>query len=383
LRGFPIQGLSRRSFGWVTNFAAPYRLPVWDHIAEAAELSVYLLESSSRTKRGTGNRGLEWSGDARAAYETVEVPTWSVSRGERTLYTARTKFLGSHHQAIVLAGWESPAYWQALLAARRQRIATVGFYESTLNTNEFTSGPIALARRRFFHCLDAVVVPGLAARQAVLHMGIPDEKIHVGFNAVDVEGIHQAANKWRLMNGAVSASNGHQFLYVGRLIGLKNVSSLVKAFNAIRAPGDRLTIVGTGPEQEGLEKLVGELLMEESVEFVGLVAYSELSSKLAAAHTLVLPSKKEVWGLVANEALAAGLQCVLSDACGVTASVSHMRGVIACDPSVDGIAGGLVAAKQMWLGPISQPEILNQTPRRFGDVFLHALETASSAGAQR
>ncbi len=49
----------------------------------------------------------------------------------------------------------------------------------------------------------------------------------------------------------------------------------------------------------------------------GFVNQQELPSWYAAADTLVLPSdSRETWGLVVNEAMAAGLPVVVSDAAG-------------------------------------------------------------------
>ena len=51
--------------------------------------------------------------------------------------------------------------------------------------------------------------------------------------------------------------------------------------------------------------------------FAGFLNQTEISSAYVAADCLVLPSDfGETWGLVANEAMASGLPCVISDHCG-------------------------------------------------------------------
>ena len=51
--------------------------------------------------------------------------------------------------------------------------------------------------------------------------------------------------------------------------------------------------------------------------FVGFLNQTEISRAYVAADCLVLPSDHgETWGLVVNEALASGLPCLVSDACG-------------------------------------------------------------------
>jgi len=51
--------------------------------------------------------------------------------------------------------------------------------------------------------------------------------------------------------------------------------------------------------------------------FTGFLNQSEISRAYVAADALVLPSDAgETWGLVVNEAMASGLPCIVSEACG-------------------------------------------------------------------
>jgi len=63
---------------------------------------------------------------------------------------------------------------------------------------------------------------------------------------------------------------------------------------------------------------VGQHVGEKpSASFAGFLNQREISRAYASADTLVLPSDaKETWGLVVNEAMASGLPCVVSTACG-------------------------------------------------------------------
>jgi glycosyltransferase involved in cell wall biosynthesis len=54
-----------------------------------------------------------------------------------------------------------------------------------------------------------------------------------------------------------------------------------------------------------------------TASFVGFLNQSEISQAYVAADCLVLPSDaSETWGLVVNEAMASGLPCIVSNACG-------------------------------------------------------------------
>jgi glycosyltransferase involved in cell wall biosynthesis len=57
--------------------------------------------------------------------------------------------------------------------------------------------------------------------------------------------------------------------------------------------------------------------------FTGFLNQSEISQAYVAADCLVLPSDYgETWGLVVNEALASGLPCLVSQACGCAEDLS-------------------------------------------------------------
>ena len=368
----------RSSVAWITNSPAPYRLPVWESMAEVMDLEVFLLKSQRQHMRSPENRGAEWARLEPKGYAMREVNTWRMSRGEASYYTSKpfALRLGRDRSAVVLGGWESPSYVQALVGARRRGVATVGFYESTLLSQSHHAGPIAALRRAFFARLDAVVVPGEAAEAAVLAMDVPGSRIFRGFNAVDVESIHARASAAREQLPAGGVANGHRYLYVGQLIARKNVTAALNAFVAAAEPGDSFTITGAGELEDELRRL-----NLPEVRFTGPVSYAQLPDLLARHDTLVLPSTGEVWGLVVNEALAAGLHVVVSDRCGVAQSVSSMAGVTVVMPTIQGLRDGMRNSRRTWRGPIGSPEILGKGPREFASTIIAAITYAMSRHA--
>lgn len=70
---------------WVTNLAAPYRLPVWRRLAEEVDLQVELLEPRERLAVDEGaNRGDWVPGDA--GFPIREARTARIKRGEGRYY---------------------------------------------------------------------------------------------------------------------------------------------------------------------------------------------------------------------------------------------------------------------------------------------------------
>jgi glycosyltransferase involved in cell wall biosynthesis len=97
----------------------------------------------------------------------------------------------------------------------------------------------------------------------------------------------------------------------------KRHDHLLRAFAACRAedPSLTLTLAGDGVLRPEIEALVDELGVREAVTFLGIVQPSEVPGIMAAHDVLVHPSAFETFGVVAVEALAAGIP-VLITRCG-------------------------------------------------------------------
>lgn len=105
------------------------------------------------------------------------------------------------------------------------------------------------------------------------------------------------------------------FLFVGRLDPEKNVSFLVNSFKklALQNPDIELWIVGAGSCSAEIALLAEG---NSHIKLHGKLFGSQLIEVYRKAHVLVLPSYFEPWGLVVNEALAAGLAVICSSAVG-------------------------------------------------------------------
>jgi glycosyltransferase involved in cell wall biosynthesis len=233
----------------------------------------------------------------------------------------------------------------------------------------------------FLRSVDAVVTPGIAATEAVRAAGVPDERIRTGFNAVDVARFAARAASARVTAAAGEA--GHRFLFVGRLVPLKRLDLLLQAFRDVAKPHDTLTIVGRGPCRDELAATADALGIADAVRFLDELPNDAIPVVMGEADTLVLPSDQEVWGLVVNEALAAGLHVVVSDRCGVAPSVAHMRGVFVTEADAGWLGAAMAMSRDAWTGPVQQPAILAETPASFAAVFGRTIGAVLAGAARR
>lgn len=105
-----------------------------------------------------------------------------------------------------------------------------------------------------------------------------------------------------------------ELIYIGRLVPYKACDlALHGAAPLLQQDLARLTIVGDGPEREGLEQLTKSLGIEKGVSFCGWLSHNEAMQRLQKADVLVFPSIREFGGGVVFEALALGVVPVVAD----------------------------------------------------------------------
>jgi glycosyltransferase involved in cell wall biosynthesis len=109
------------------------------------------------------------------------------------------------------------------------------------------------------------------------------------------------------------------FLFLGRLHPVKNVDSLIKAWDALGGGREDWKLVLAGPDDADytpeLRRIVTERGIGDAVIFVGPKFGEEKNALLAAADAYVLPSHSEGFPMSVLEAAAWRLPAVLSDRC--------------------------------------------------------------------
>ena len=128
-----------------------------------------------------------------------------------------------------------------------------------------------------------------------------------GMNKERINLMPMMVNNSRFFNDFKSFPETFTFLYVGRLVEIKNVENLIIEFN--RHFTNRkalLKIVGAGTN----EKYLKDRYSSSKILFLGSLFSDELTAQYHSASCFVIPSIFEPWGLVINEALSSGLPVI-------------------------------------------------------------------------
>lgn len=146
-------------------------------------------------------------------------------------------------------------------------------------------------------------------KELVTHWGIPEEKIEVIYNPVDLDHIRklgQDSLETRLN------SSGPVIVSVGRFTAQKGFSYLLRAFARLRSTMPAtLVLVGDGEDRVKLQQLARELGIWSSVVWPG---YDPNPYRwMSRANLFVLSSLYEGFGIVITEAMALGIPVVATD----------------------------------------------------------------------
>lgn len=229
--------------------------------------------------------------------------------------------------AVVIHGWNYALYPLALLSARLHGLPVLMRGESPLLPGDPPlRGPdlrsqvrTALVSRYLGQCAAALAVSS-GNRRLLLSYGMPASRVFLCPYAIDAG--HFALSEdaragvraeWRARLGL--APQTALILSVGKLQPVKDPGLLLSAYAALRAAGAdaALALVGDG---ELMEPLKAQAAAVPDVHFLGFRNQTELPALYAAADVFVLPSVRETFGLVVNEAMLAGLPVVCSDTVG-------------------------------------------------------------------
>lgn len=113
--------------------------------------------------------------------------------------------------------------------------------------------------------------------------------------------IRSAVDLARFTDVPALSGNPKTFGLIGRLHPQKGFDVAIQAFRDLQEPDVRLKIFGTGDERDALRALAGQ---DPRISFEGFCA--DPKDAMAQVDVVVMPSRWEAFGLVAQEALAAG-----------------------------------------------------------------------------
>ena len=154
--------------------------------------------------------------------------------------------------------------------------------------------------------------------------GLPFDKINVIPNGIDLK-IYQGIDRDYDFRRKYARDNEKIILFLGRLVYEKGIQNLIAAMPKILSHYNdvKLVIGGKGGMMDQLKRQAKNLGIEDKVYFTGYVSGKNVQKLYKCADVAVFPSTYEPFGIVALEAMLAGVPTVVSDVGGLNEIVSH------------------------------------------------------------
>lgn len=199
----------------------------------------------------------------------------------------------THYDEIIVGGYDCIYPWLTVFLSPRRKNSVI--VESTLRGTGRSLLRVLL-KRIFFMRVCKAYVCGKSHADLVRYFGFKGEIVDIG----SVGFIHRVPQPPYQARRKVE-----NFVYVGRLVEVKNLEWTIKRFTA--HPELKLTIIGTGVLEEKLKSMA-----PDNVQFAGVVPNAELPKYYQNADVFILPSNYETYGLVVEEALNNGTPVLVS-----------------------------------------------------------------------
>ena len=328
-----------------------YQAPLLRRIAADPDIDLTVLFGSDFSVRGYKDHGfgveVSWDTPLLEGYRSEFLkplrdkrnvtPFTPISRG---IYRRLQNTDGSPaFDALWVHGYASINALQAILAANALGIPVLLRAESWLADR--SRSPLTLAAKSIFFRLLASGI------DAVLPIGTVNSAYWTHYFGARVPQFlmpYAVNNTYFARLAAAATPREHELrselnldpdrpviLFASKLQARKHADHLVEAYRAFitqHAPSPRpyLVIVGDGEERSNLEALCRDPGLAD-VRFAGFRNQSELPRFFQLADVFVLPSRHEPWGLIVNEAMAAGCPVIVSTDVGSHADlVTHGTG---------------------------------------------------------
>ena len=226
---------------------------------------------------------------------------------------------------VVLMSWMNITWWIAIAACVRFHVPFLYMTDANIAAESYSSG-LKKAMKQIvlgnilFKLATGFLCAGYANRKLYQFYGVPDRKLIPFAYSWGYKALLETASQLKPRRSELKAKQGLSddsvvILYCGRLGEEKALFDLLNAYQLVGNPNKHLAIVGEGNIGQSLRDYATNQNIN-SIRFWGFRKRHEIAEYYATADVLVLPSRRETWGIVVSEAMCFELPVIVSDQVG-------------------------------------------------------------------
>ena len=219
---------------------------------------------------------------------------------------------------VLVPGWYSISFIIAALSARLSGLPIVYRGDSQLTTPwEYVSTAKRVRTQAILRMFTHFLSVGKRNHAFLRTYSVPESNIFFAPHCVDNEFFHNSAsrvNRPAARQALGIAPDAFVVLFAGKLERKKRPWEVIEAADTMDRPPVVL-FAGSGEAEQRCRTAAAT--SKADVRFLGFQNQSEIARLYGIVDALVLPSDSgETWGMVVNEALAAGVPCIVTDRVG-------------------------------------------------------------------
>ena len=275
---------------YLSNYHNPYRDEFFEQLGLRGDLTVLFEQKTAEA------RDSSWfSGISAQSYKELYLPEHEQSPLSPTMRSV----IDMGWSLVIVGCYNSPKQIAAIRHMRRKGIPDAVNSDGPLFDAQ---GIKAFVRRHILYGADAYFVAGESS--------ISSMRREIGGDAAIVPYPFSSLTESRVSELAARRERRDEglILLVGQFLPYKGIDVALDAL--LRFSCDtRIRLVGTGPKTREAEEYIA-LNGMRNVEVVPFLKSEDLVEEYLHANLFILPSRKECWGLVVNEAAACGCPVV-------------------------------------------------------------------------
>lgn len=375
----------------VTEIIAPYRIPVFNALAQRQELDLHVVFLSENDP--TIRQWRVYTDEIEFHYDVL--PSWRRRLGKYNVLINRgvlSTLNKLRPDAVLCGGYNYMTSWQAAYWARFHRVPLLLWSESTALDKRHGHRPVEFLKAQFLHLCRSFVVPGRSSLNYLKDFGISDQLIFTAPNAVNVTLFSKPAKLARCNQFEVRVRRSlpsRYFLFVGRLVKAKGIFELLETYAQLDTEiRDKvgLVFVGDGADRPALMERAARIA-PGTIQFPGFIHREGLSDFYALADALIFPTHSDPWGLVVNEAMSCGLPVVVTGVAGCVADLVQdgWNGFVVAPKDHVALASAMTrlasdSVLRMEMGSRSRERIEAYSPEAWAEGLVNAVESLCERG---
>jgi glycosyltransferase involved in cell wall biosynthesis len=213
--------------------------------------------------------------------------------------------------ALIFASIKDPSALLAMAICRVLRTKIALLDDSWLGRDRGINGLQKLARRIVYNCFgDAFVGTSRQTLAMFKHYNkrLVPEQLFLSHLVADNDFFQAQLSGKRL-------ERRFDLMFSGRIVPIKNPEFFAKVCAAVKERIGRCRVLIIGEGQEDLKAAMRAIFEKHGVEyeFAGFIPHAALPEYYARARILLLPTSRDCWGVVINEAMLAGTPVITTE----------------------------------------------------------------------